>query len=243
MSSNSIFSGQFIRLIIIFAISSLGPFVLNNLVAINAYFRLKYSCINKVCCNNALILQPTPGFIGNQMFQYATLYAHAKRHRLTPLYVKGGWMKIQIFSMFRNLSIKEATCDTDNNKVIKSIGSPACCSYNKGLEEIGQHWPNYKISGFFQSWRHFDFARPWLLKEFEMKPEFENKALDFINSTTGNLGLDLAIRCIAWHYPRINVINSALNEVFITWAISMFLFENKICSSNMNSDVNCQIQA
>ncbi len=218
------FSELFVRFIIIFVVSSLGPFVHNYLIVINAYFHLKYHCLNKDCCENALILQPTPGNIGNQLFQYATLYAHAKGHRLTPFYIKGGWMKMDIFRMFKNLTIKEATCDTDASP-IRFIGSPmGCCFYNKRLEEIGRSWTNYKIAGFFQSWKHFDFARPLLLKEFEMKPEFEKKALDFINSTTEKVGRNLVIN-IGIHVRRTDFVSlenygyCPSNEHFIKRAV------------------------
>ena len=120
------------------------------------------------------------GRMGNQMFQYATLFAIAKTRDYDfgiPYKNKSPniYNNLSLDIAFNNLSAKDSSEIKNPNKAQEHN-----FTYNAGIFGIPDHTD---IIGYFQSEKYFIDYREYLLKEFEFIPEIKRKALD-IRSVT-----------------------------------------------------------
>ncbi len=120
------------------------------------------------------------GRMGNQMFQYATLYAIAKTRKYdfgVPYQVKSDnpYQNFCLNECFPNLSAK----DSSNVRNIHSAQEKVF-TYNAGIFGIPD---NTDIVGYFQSEKYFKDYRQALLKEFTFSDSIQNKAQDIRSIT------------------------------------------------------------
>ena len=115
------------------------------------------------------------GRMGNQMFQYATLYSIAKTRGYefgVPYQVKSEnpYSNFCLNECFLNLSAKDSS-----NTFVYKREQERQFTYNAGIFGIED---NTDIVGYFQSEKYFKDYRNQLLKEFEFKNEIKEKAKD-----------------------------------------------------------------
>lgn len=120
------------------------------------------------------------GRFGNQMFQYATLYAIAKTrgYGFCIPYSnksKNSYQNMCLDEAFKNLSAK----DNKNFNPIYSI-SESNFTYNPGIFGIPD---NTDIIGYFQSEKYFKDYRNALVKEFQFQDRIFEKANDIRSIT------------------------------------------------------------
>jgi hypothetical protein len=130
------------------------------------------------------------GRMGNQMFQYATLFSIAKTRGYEfgiPYKTKSdnSYLNLYLDSAFLNLTAKDSSG-------IKNIhrAQERNFTYNAGIFGIAD---NTDIIGYFQSEKYFIDYRQDLLKEFEFTAEIKNKA-DTIRQIGKKLAVSLHIR-------------------------------------------------
>ena len=115
------------------------------------------------------------GRMGNQMFQYATLYSIAKTrgYEFGVPYKRKSANSYQNFCLdesFSNLSAKDSS-----NAMPRAYAQEREFTYNPGIFGIKD---GTDVVGYFQSEKYFKDYRNQLLKEFDFKPEIKEKALD-----------------------------------------------------------------
>jgi len=120
------------------------------------------------------------GRMGNQMFQYATLYAIAKTRKYEfgiPYQFKSAnpYLNFCLNECFPNLSAKDSS-EVKNSKRAQEKEF----TYNAGIFGIPD---GTDILGYFQSEKYFKDYRNDLLREFKFKKEIEEKAEDIRNIT------------------------------------------------------------
>jgi len=130
------------------------------------------------------------GRLGNQMFQYATLFSIANRKGYDfgiPMQNKSNdeYKNLSLNDCFENLSAKDST---NYSPKFKAMEHNFC--YNPGIFGI---LDDTDICGYFQSEKYFENYREELLKEFCFKKEIYQKALD-IRSITKKEVISLHIR-------------------------------------------------
>ena len=118
------------------------------------------------------------GLFGNQMFQYATLYAIAKTrgYEFGVPYSnrsENKWHDFCLPDCFKNLSAKDCSGISQFYRAQEHN-----FSYNPGIFGIKD---NTDISGYFQSEKYFVDYRNQLLKEYEFCPEIYEKAEEIRN--------------------------------------------------------------
>ncbi len=138
-------------------------------------------------CAGTIVINPSDGGLGNQLFEYATLFATATRNGLAPHYRKGALYNSRIYNTFCNLSITELPC-IENRSTSINLGSPGCCTYNSNLLNLNES-RNYMLNGYGQSWKNFDDFRTELRNELKLCPRFESAASRFYEETITNLNL------------------------------------------------------
>jgi|LauGreDrversion4_2_1035121.scaffolds.fasta_scaffold449434_2 hypothetical protein len=132
----------------------------------------------------------TYGLLGNQMFQYATLYAIAKtnNYEYGVPYSNVGEVHFKNFFLpncFLNLTAKDSSFYPVKYKAIEKQ-----FNYNAGIFGI---LDDTDICGYFQSEKYFVKYRQDILQEFKFKSDIENQAKD-IRSITKNRVISLHIR-------------------------------------------------
>lgn len=115
------------------------------------------------------------GRMGNQMFQYATLYSIAKTRGYefgVPYQVKSEnpYSNFCLNECFLNLSAKDSS-----NTFVYKRAQERQFTYNAGIFGIED---NTDIVGYFQSEKYFKDYKNQLLKEFEFKNQIKEKAND-----------------------------------------------------------------
>jgi len=125
------------------------------------------------------------GRMGNQMFQYATLYSIAKTRGYefgVPYSLKSSnpYINFCLNDAFKNLSAQDSTEIQNPNKAQERN-----FTYNAGIFGIPDHTD---IIGYFQSEKYFIDYRQDLLKEFEFSPDTKNTA-----NTIRQIGKKLAV--------------------------------------------------
>jgi hypothetical protein len=130
------------------------------------------------------------GRMGNQMFQYATLFAIAKTRGYdfgVPYKIKSDnpYLNFCLDDAFSHLSAKDSSEIRNIHKAQEHN-----FTYNAGIFGIPD---NTDIIGYFQSEKYFVDYREQLLKEFEFKPEVRRSALD-IRSVTKEPVISMHLR-------------------------------------------------
>ena len=125
------------------------------------------------------------GRMGNQMFQYATLYSIAKTRKYEfgiPYSLKSPnpYINFCLNDAFNNLTALDSSNIQNPNKAQEHN-----FTYNAGIFGIPDHTD---IIGYFQSEKYFIDYRQDLLKEFEFKTEIKNTA-----NTIRQIGKKLAV--------------------------------------------------
>lgn len=120
------------------------------------------------------------GRMGNQLFQYATLYSIAKTRGYdfgVPYQLKSPnpYFNFCLDEAFKNLSAKDSSGTIQSNQAREHN-----FTYNAGIFGIKD---NTDIIGYFQSEKYFKDYRNDLLKEFEFKDDIKEKAYDIRNIT------------------------------------------------------------
>jgi len=115
------------------------------------------------------------GRLGNQMFQYATLYSIAKTKKYkfgVPYKVKSdnSYLNFSLDEAFQNLSAEDSSDYTPIHRAQERV-----FTYNPGIFGIPD---NTDIVGYFQSEKYFKDYRNDLLKEFTFKSKILEKATD-----------------------------------------------------------------
>jgi hypothetical protein len=130
------------------------------------------------------------GRLGNQMFQYATLYSIAKSRKYdfgVPYESKNEneYLNFCLPECFPNLSAKDSS-------QIKNLltAEERQFTYNAGIFGISD---NTDISGYFQSEKYFIDYREHLLNEYSFKKEIYEKAFD-MRSLTKNKAISIHLR-------------------------------------------------
>jgi hypothetical protein len=118
------------------------------------------------------------GRMGNQMFQYATLYSIAKTRGYDfgipfKFKSKNSYFNMCLDEAFNNLSAQDCTGIQPARQTTEKD-----FSYNAGIFGIKD---NTDILGYFQTEKYFKDYRNQLLKEFEFKEEIKQKASDIRN--------------------------------------------------------------
>jgi hypothetical protein len=118
------------------------------------------------------------GRMGNQMFQYATLYSIAKTKKYDfgipfKLKTNNPYFNMCLDQAFPNLSAKDCTGIQPARQAREKV-----FTYNAGIFGI---LDNTDIVGYFQSEKYFKDYREDLLKEFQFKEEIKQKASDIRN--------------------------------------------------------------
>jgi len=125
------------------------------------------------------------GRMGNQMFQYATLYAIAK----TRGYEFGVPYSLKSDNPYINFCLNEAfgnlTAHDSSNIHNPNKAQERNFTYNAGIFGIPDHTD---IIGYFQSEKYFIDYRQDLLKEFDFKSEIKNTA-----NTIRQIGKKIAV--------------------------------------------------
>jgi hypothetical protein len=130
------------------------------------------------------------GRFGNQMFQYATLFAIAKKKKYdfgVPYTNrnKNEYMDFCLPDCFPNLTAKDSY-----EASTKFVAQQFNFEYNAGIFGI---LDDTDIRGYFQSEKYFLDYRNQLLKEFEFSSEIYNKAID-IRSLSKHKTISIHIR-------------------------------------------------
>jgi hypothetical protein len=130
------------------------------------------------------------GRLGNQMFQYATLYSIAKARKYdfgVPYQNKSNnqYFNFSLDEVFENLSAKDSS-----NIVPLHRAHENEFTYNAGIFGISD---NTDILGYFQSEKYFKDYRNSLLKEFTFKSSIIEKATD-VRSVTKDPVISVHIR-------------------------------------------------
>jgi len=130
------------------------------------------------------------GRFGNQMFQYATLFAIAKKRKYqfgVPYKNRhqNDYTDFCLPDCFPNLTAKNSS---DAN--IKFVAQQFIFEYNPGIFGI---LDDTDIRGYFQSEKYFVDYREQLLKEYEFSKQIKDKALD-IRSLTQKQAISIHIR-------------------------------------------------
>lgn len=138
----------------------------------------------------------TFGRLGNQMFQYATLFAIAKtrKYEFGVPYNNRNANEYADFCLpdaFGNLSAKDS-----NGAFIQRSAKENIFEYNAGIFGIPDHTD---ISGYFQSEKYFVAFKNQLLKEFTFKEHILQKAKD-IRSVTKQPVISVHIRLGDYQY-------------------------------------------
>lgn len=120
------------------------------------------------------------GRMGNQMFQYATLYSIAKTRGYefgVPMQRKSEnpYQNFCLNECFLNLSAKDSS-----NTIPIHRAQEREFTYNAGIFGIPD---STDIVGYFQSEKYFVDYKPHILKEFTFKDEIYEKSLDIRNIT------------------------------------------------------------
>lgn len=124
------------------------------------------------------------GRMGNQMFQYATLFAIAKKNGYEfgiPFKLKSEnpYMNLCLDECFPNLSAK------DSSSIINfQRAQERQFTYNPGIFGIPD---KTDILGYFQSEKYFKDYRDKIIQEFCFKQEIQNKAKDIRSVTKDKL--------------------------------------------------------
>ena len=120
------------------------------------------------------------GRMGNQMFQYATLYSIAK----TRGYEFGVPMRRKSENPYHNFCLNECflnlSAKDSSNHFSKHRAQEREFSYNAGIFGI---LDDTDIVGYFQSEKYFKDYRNELLNEFDFKEEIKSKAKDIRSIT------------------------------------------------------------
>ena len=120
------------------------------------------------------------GRMGNQMFQYATLFAIAKTRRYqfgVPIQRKSDnpYHNFCLNECFPNLSAKDSS-----NVIPRHRAQEREFTYNAGIFGIPDHTD---ITGYFQSEKYFKDYRSDLFNEFDFNQEIKSKATDIRSIT------------------------------------------------------------
>lgn len=130
------------------------------------------------------------GRFGNQMFQYATLFAIAKERGYefgVPHQLKSDneYLNFCLLECFSNLSAKDSTNIKNVNKAQERQ-----FTYNPGIFGISN---NTDICGYFQSEKYFINYREQLLIEYNFNKDIQQKAFD-MRSLTKNKAISIHLR-------------------------------------------------
>lgn len=126
------------------------------------------------------------GRTGNHMFEYSTLIGIAKKNNVTPVLVEG----TGLWDCF-DLPVKIARrSDFSNAKIYKEY-RPGY--YTDSITKLEPHGKSY-IQGYLQSFKYFQNVKHELIKKhFKFKPQYANKARDFIEDTKKKLRKENAV--------------------------------------------------
>lgn len=120
------------------------------------------------------------GRLGNQLFQYASLYGVAKSNgfkiAVTRNMILSKYFKVSAINTF----IDSATCNS-----YKTIMEENFAEFDVSLMSL-QPTRNYRISQYLQSWKYFSNYFPDIRKELELKTVFEQKARETIDVLRNN---------------------------------------------------------
>jgi len=141
------------------------------------------------------------GRLGNQMFQYATLYSVAKENNYdfripldnlkvidssyNPIIDKNDYMYLQLFECF-NVTGKTSPLSEINFNNTFNHGR----DYAKYSPEIFNISDNTNIKGWFQSYKYFDKFKNDIKKEFTFKKEIESRVSEYFETLKLKHGVD-----------------------------------------------------
>tara|TARA_R110002167_G_scaffold79374_6_gene219069 strand:+ start:347 stop:1243 length:897 start_codon:yes stop_codon:yes gene_type:complete len=130
------------------------------------------------------------GRLGNQMFQYATLYSIAKKNNYdfaipsdnlnvidssyNPVIDKNDYMYLQLFECFNVTGKTLKSSDINYNKIFDHGKN-----YAKYSPEVFNISDGTNIKGFFQSYKYFQEFEEDIKKEFMFKSEIEKKVFEY----------------------------------------------------------------
>jgi hypothetical protein len=115
------------------------------------------------------------GLLGNQMFQYATLFSVAKTNNFEYGVPYSNTGDIQFKNFFLPNCFSNLTAQDSNNSNINFIFLECSFEYNPEIFSISD---NTDISGYFQTEKYFKQYRSNLLKEFTFSDLYAAKAND-----------------------------------------------------------------
>ena len=119
--------------------------------------------------------------LGNMMFNYASLVGIAGRYNATPVMPDA----FGLFHVF-NLSIMKID-NLDKIMTIHTLYSEKHpCKYDNNTENL-MPWTNYKLAGYFQSFRYFEAHSDIIRQDFMFKPSIIEEAESFLD---GKIGTD-----------------------------------------------------
>ena len=129
--------------------------------------------------------------IGNLMFNYASLLGIAKRNNLTPILPDSFHLGNTFELGMRQVPPSDLDRFVSPFRDHEEYGRRSC-AYDMSTEHLSQQW-NYRLVGYFQSWRYFDSVETELRKHFRFKAPILKEARTFLSKDVpGNLqGMDV----------------------------------------------------
>lgn len=170
------------------------------------------------------------GKLGNQMFQYATLFAKAKEHSVpfavpSEIYRDQYGFKLEgeyeILTAFPNLSVQKLSKEELDKISVSQHGryqEPGFC-YDPNFPLIVA---NVDLWGYFQSEMYFKDFRADILKEFTFEKKIEDAAKEKINEITKALGCEnlCAIHLRRGDYLNLSDVHTNLDDEYYNTCIN-----------------------
>ncbi|XP_064652957.1 galactoside alpha-(1,2)-fucosyltransferase 2-like [Lineus longissimus] len=140
------------------------------------------------------------GRIGNNIFQFASLFCIASMNSLEP-FVENG-------TLFKMFTIKDPVrIDTikQNATRLVQFGERKSCGYDNRVEKLKKNGFVTRLHGYFQSWRYFNNCDEALRKQLIFKQDLREKASAFLKRIPGNLKKEIVY--VGVHVRRGDMIN------------------------------------
>ncbi|XP_014779627.1 galactoside alpha-(1,2)-fucosyltransferase 2 isoform X2 [Octopus bimaculoides] len=156
-----------VKLLIFFIVFFLGVIIFHYLDILGVIYTINY-LVHRQQDDTKVLCPKFVGGLGNQMFQYASLYGIAKSKNMT-LLIDAECELNQLFSISA-VTLPHVAC-----WFLKTRTDYRPCAFNKDTMNFSAD-QNYQMQGYLQSWQYFHRAEPALRQIFKFKAAIREKA-------------------------------------------------------------------
>lgn len=147
------------------------------------------------------------GRLGNLLFQTASLYGIADKNNLAPVTSPS----LELYRYFQLTMSK----NRKSHLFTKTYREKKGCAFDPGAMKLGEN-ENFKLLGYYQSWKYFKSIEEKIRKEFKFKASVDKIASEQFAALTSKIGISSKgnITYVAIHIRRGDMVK---NKVFMDY--------------------------